>query len=134
MKPRLYDKDNPIKWRELEFDELLRLIEGRVNYHIHKQNNMNRAHGGQIPQFKAIEGDDMRQELVFALWKKLDRIPSDIIVFDFRFLKYIDMIFRRTIIDLYRSKTYIDKKTGERVVRDELNRAVALTEELEDVL
>jgi DNA-directed RNA polymerase specialized sigma24 family protein len=128
MKPTLYDKDNPIKWRELTFDELLRLIEGRVNYHVNRQKNtLYKLSKYSLPD---LEADDIKQELTIALWRKLDRIPSDIIVFDFRFLRYIDTIFARTVIDLFRNRTFVDKETGARLMRDELNRAAELTDEM----
>ncbi|MBA2706128.1 MAG: hypothetical protein H0U60_20020 [Blastocatellia bacterium] len=143
MKPRLYDPDNPIKWRELDFEELLKLIDGRIGYHVHKEHKPI----GYMTGIPGLLVEDLRQELTYAVWLKVvkkDKVPPDIVHFDFRFLKYVDIILRRTLIDLYRARTFVDKSEWEpdpknpqvtrpkRKYRDQLNHALRLPEEAEE--
>ena len=117
----LYDPENLIKWRELEFEQLLKLVEGRINFHANR-------HQYKIPGF---DRDDIRQELVFAFWNKLDKIPPEIENFDYRFLKYIDTVFFREITNLWRKFTITED--GERLMRDELNRALPMIENFDEI-
>lgn len=117
----LYDPGKPIRWRELEFSELLRLVDGRLNFHTHR-------HQYKIPGF---DRDDIRQELIFGLWTKLEKIPQDIENFDYRFLRYIDTIFFREITNIWRKHTHVEGE--DRVFRDELNRSVPMMEDFDEI-
>lgn len=121
MTPQLYDPENPIKWRDLEFEELLKLVDGRLNFHAHRHQN-------KIPGF---DSQDVRQELVFALWNKLERIPLELENFDYRFLKYIDTIFFREITNIWRKMNI--KVEGDSVFRDELNRSVPMVDNFDEI-
>lgn len=134
MTPRIYDPENPILWRDIPFEELLKLVEGRLNFHAYH-------HEHKIPGY---DKDDIRQELVFALWNKLDKFPADLDVFDYRFLRYVDMVFFREITNIWRGKTFKDrtdleedpKKPGvkrpKRKFRDELNRSLPMVENFDE--
>jgi hypothetical protein len=66
---------------------------------------------------KGYDFDDLFQELSFKLWKA--RIPDDIIYYDWRFLKYMDMMFRNCLYDL--AKRQIIKTDFEIIRRDLLD-------------
>lgn len=117
----LYDKDNLVKWRDLEFEDLLKLVQGRLNFHAHRHEN-------KIPGF---DQDDIRQELIFTLWSKLDKIPIEIQDFDFRFLKYIDTIFFREITNIWRKHTF--QEGEDRVYRDELSRSLPMVDNFDEI-
>lgn len=121
MTPQLFDPNNPIKWRDLDFEELLKLVEGRLNFHAHR-------HQYKIPGF---DQDDVRQELIFALWNKLDKIPEDMDTFDYRFLRYIDTLFFREITNIWRKHTL--KTTEGPIYRDELNRSVPMIDNFDEI-
>ena len=116
----LYDKNKPVKWRDLSFEDLLKAMEGRLNFHAFR-------HKDKIPGF---DRDDVRQELIFALWNKLEKIPQDIELFDYRFLSYVDKIFFREITNVYRKHTITQK--GERIWRDELNRSLPMHDNFDE--
>lgn len=79
--------------KTMTFEELITVLEPRINYHVGR-------HRGKIPGF---DDDDIRQELLIELWKKLDRVPKDIIKPDYRFTRYFETIFNRRIISIHRA-------------------------------
>lgn len=121
MTPQLFDPNNPIKWRDLPFEELIKLAEGRINFHIYR-------HQHKIPGY---DRDDIRQELIFALWNKLEKIPADMENFDYRFLRYIDTIFFREATNLWRK--HVIKRPNEVIYRDELNRSVPMIDNFDEI-
>lgn len=88
--------------RSMTFDELIAIIEPRLDYQV-------RHHRGKLPGYL---DDDIRQELLVELWKKLPRIPKDIIRPDYRFTRYIETVFNRRIISIHRS-FLIARRPGE---------------------
>lgn len=118
---KLYDQSKPVKWRDLSFEDLLKAVEGRLNFHAYRHQN-------KIPGF---DRDDVRQELVLALWDKLDKIPSEIELFDYRFLKYLDTIFFRQITNIWRKMTI--KEDGDPIFRDELNRSMPMIDNFDEI-
>lgn len=154
MKHRLYDPDNPIKWRDLPIEELFNKIEGRIGFHINKEyrgSRMDVTYGKAPAEGQtSIPGllvEDLRQELHIAVWRRIcanNRLPQDLIHFDFRFLKYVDTLLRRTLIDLHKARTFTDRKDLEphprkkgelrpkRKYRDSLNHSISLPEDAEE--
>lgn len=120
----LYDPKNPIAWRDLEFKDLVEAVRGRLNFHAYRS-------GSKMPD---LDVQDILQELTISLWEKADKVPPDIVNLDYRFLRYIDTIFRRKIIDLYRKRTFFNKETDERIFKDELNRAFELLDGADEYL
>lgn len=147
---RLYDPDNHVKWRDLSLEELLKLTDVKVNYHLRRAHRGQWTWPGGSPPAEgktSIPGlliEDLRQELVFVIWKKIysnNKMPEDLVNFDYRFIQFVDVTLRRALIDLYRARTFPDKNDTEphpknhgqtrpkRKFRDELNYAVTLSED-----
>lgn len=118
----LYDADNPIKWRELEFEQLLQLLEGRIKFHANKSRY-------KLPD---MDYDDVFQELSLALWNKMDKIPAELEIFDYRLLRYLDKIFFREVINIYRTKTFFNSSIEQREYKDELSRSLPMVDEFDE--
>lgn len=90
--------------KEVTFEQLVEYLKPRIDFHV-------RRHQGKIPGY---DPDDIRQELLIELWKKLNRLPTDMVTLDYRFTKWLDTVFNRRIIDIHRSLLVSQKnKTGE---------------------
>jgi len=104
---------------QLTFEQLIEMIKPRIDFHVRK-------HAEKLPGF---DGDDIRQELLYELWIKRDRIPKDITYPDYRFTRYVEVIFNRKVISLHRSMLLKRKQPG---YRDGLNSAT-FVENFEEV-
>lgn len=105
---RFYDRDKPVSIDDMSFDELHQ----RLHFYILKKARTHKIRG--------METDDIYQELVFHFWRKLDRIPSHMRNFDFRFIKFVNSMLTRKLIDLNRRITFIDDEEVRRF-RDAAN-------------
>ena len=97
----------------------------RIEFHCN--NNLN--------LIKGYEFDDLFQELSCKLWKC--RIPDDIEFFDYRFLKYMDTMFRFCLYDLSRRKMSQKKHPSgeiEKFFRDILDNSTSFSEEFNELL
>lgn len=119
----LYDPNNPIYWRDLTIEELLKAIEGRIKFHANASRH-------KLPD---LDYDDIFQELSIVIWRKIDRVPEDIKVLDYRFMRYIDTLMRREVINMYRSRTFTDKEDGSKQFRDELNRSLPMVDNFDEI-
>ena len=95
------------KLSDLTFEDLFYRMKPRIEFHCHNKENL----------IRGFEFDDLFQELSYKLWKA--RIPDDIIYFDWRFLKYMDTMFRNCLYDL--AKKRIIKKDFKIIHRDLLD-------------
>lgn len=109
----LYEKGQKLK--DLTFEQLLKLMTPRIDFHC--KNNLHR--------FPGYDYDDLFQELSYKLWKthKNNKIPKDIKYYDWRYLQYMNFLFRNRLLDLNR-KFY---NTRKKEPKDPLQSYVSLT-------
>lgn len=124
-KPKLYNQ--PIPLSDLTFEELLKLLEPRITFNIRKNYDQDTGKC-RVPGF---DKDDLRQELWIKIYTilKNNKLPKDMVNFDYRFLRYIDFIFNNTIISLWRKTMWTVDGKNHSVHRDLLNDCQRLGEE-----
>lgn len=110
------------KLNEMSFEELLALMKPRINFHVNKA----------LTKLPGYERDDLFQEFSIEFWVKLCKVPDDIKCYDWRFLRYFDVIFSRRVIDLWRKLTYKNKKSDDELYRDELNRCLPMVDDFDE--
>lgn len=91
----------------IDYSEALTFLTPRIEFHA-------RNWQGAIP---GLQYEDLVQELRIELWKKIERIPSDMKL-DFRLSRYFETAFRRRIYDLNRLRLHNGGKNGKKQYRD----------------
>lgn len=142
----IYDKDNPIEWRELPFEEVIKLLDELINNQLWRNYDQTKRplktyyfktitpplHGmSTIPGYTM---EDLRQEFLISIWRKLPRVPSDIKHYDYRFSRYIQSILMRTVIELFRLQRVRNRSIKINVYKDGLNYSIPLDDNISDRL
>lgn len=124
-KPTLYDK--PIPLEDLSFEELIKLLKPRLRFHAIEATK----DGERVPGF---DFDDIFQELMIKTHQVIEnsRYPEDMKQFDYRFLRYMDFVYRNVVTSLWRSS--VSRRRGDTFYRDALNSSLQQIDDFDKLI